>query len=570
MSSQRKRSIWPLLFTLVFVGGAGWAAMTLTGDDPAANRAVMGATAIRGPLKISVVERGNLEAADAVTLKSEIEGQSTVLYLIDEGTYVEADDLLCELDNSALVDRRVTQEIRVQNAEAAFVKAKQNHAIQVSQNESDVARATQELEFAGLDLVKYIDGDMPQESKSKDEAILLADEELSRAEQDLEWSRRLNQKGFLEQAQLDADELAKTRSVVKLNQAKRAKELFEDYEIPRRKKELESLVTEKERELVRVKLQAGARLADFDANWRTTDATFQVEKAEFAKLVSQIEKSRIVAPVPGMVVYARESGGRYGSGEPMKEGATVRERQAIIMIPSSDGFIAEASLHESVLEKVITGMACAVTVDALHETFPGEVSYKALLPDQNSWFANPDLRVYKTNIRVLSQDPRIRPGMSCSIEIMVDTLDDAVQLPVQTIFLDGGAPVVFVATPTGHEKRAVTVGQNNGRWVHIIEGIDEGEVALLSRPPGVELLPAAQKRSDSERGPSEHGGSERGGSDGGGKPSQDASDKSGGRHGRGKGEGSTASHSQESSTKDGDKPHSPGAAKPAAATEKRS
>jgi len=540
--------------------------MTLTGEDPAANRTVVGATAIKGPLKISVVERGNLEAADAVTLKSEIEGQSTVLYLIDEGTHVEPGDLLCELDNSALVDRRVTQEIRVQNAEAAFVKAKQNHAIQVSQNESDVAKATQELDFASLDLKKYIDGDMPQEAKSKDEAILLADEELSRAEQDLEWSRRLNQKGFLEQAQLDADELAKTRSVVKLNQAKRAKELFEDYEIPRRKKELESLVTEKERELVRVKLQAGARLADFDANWRTTDATFQVETAEFDKLVSQIEKSRIEAPVSGMVVYARESSGRYGGGEPMKEGSTVRERQSIIMIPSSDGFIAEASLHESVLEKVVTGMACAVTVDALHETFPGEVSYKAVLPDQNSWFANPDLRVYKTNIRVLSQDPRIRPGMSCSIEILVDTLDDAVQLPVQTIFLDAGSPVVFVSTPTGHEKRAVTVGQNNGRWVHIIDGIDEGDVALLARPPGAELLPAEQERSGSERGPSEHGGSERGG-----KPPEGASEKGGGRHGRGsKGEGSTASHSQESSTKDGDKPQLASPAKPAATSEKGS
>ncbi|MFT7462266.1 MAG: HlyD family secretion protein [Pseudohongiellaceae bacterium] len=552
MSAQRKRSIWPVVLTIAVLGGAGWAAMTLTGEDPSANRAIAGATAVRGPLKITVVERGNLEAADAVTLKSEIEGQSTVLYLIDEGSYVEVDELLCELDNSALVDRQVSQEIRVQNAEAAFVKAKQNHAIQVSQNESDVAKSVQELDFAGLDLEKYVDGDMPQESKSKDEAILLADEELSRAQQDLEWSKRLNEKGFLEQAQLDADELAKTRSVVKLNQAKRAKELFEDYEIPRRKKELESMVTEKQRELVRVKLQAGARLADFDANWRTTDATLTVEKAELEKLASQIEKSRIVAPVAGMVVYARDSGGRYGGGEAMKEGANIRERQAIITIPSSDGFIAEASLHESVLEKVVTGMACAVTVDALHETFPGEVSYKALLPDQNSWFANPDLRVYKTNIRVLSEDPRIRPGMSCSIEIMVDTMDDAVQLPVQTIFLDAGEPVVFVETPTGPEKRAVTVGQNNGRWVHIIDGVDEGEVALMARPPGIELLPAAQRSENSTDGSSEQGDSEGGGKAPQGDSKRGDSKKGGDRPGRGSGEGSTASHN---------KPSSPGASK---------
>jgi HlyD family secretion protein len=516
MTSPRKRSSWPLILALAFLASVGWAGFSLTGGAADVDHSIAGATAIRGSLTISVIERGNLEAADSVTLKSELEGTSTVLYLIAEGTNVEPGELLCELDNSSLVDRKVSQEIRVQNAEAAFVKAKQTHAIQVSQNESDIAKSIQELEFARLDIEKYIEGDMPQEAKSKEEAILLADEELSKAVQDLEWSKRLNEQGFLEQTQLDTHKLVKSRADVKLSQAKRAKQLFEDYEIPRSKKELEGLVAETERELDRVKLQAGARLADFDANWRTTEATLLVERNELTKLISQIEKSRITAPMAGMVVYARPRDGRWGGGEPMQEGSTVRERQDIITIPSSNGFIAEASLHESVLEQVQIDMHCLVTVDALHEAFPGEVMFKAVLPDQNSWFANPEVRVYKTKIRVLSQDPRIRPGMSCSIEIFVDEIEDAVQVPVQAIFLDAGSPIVFASQASGFEKRAVTVGQNNGKWVEVLSGVSSGDVVAMAPPPGLELRPSDERpaRAESDAAPetpdSQQGGGDRG------------------------------------------------------------
>ncbi|MHC5210489.1 MAG: efflux RND transporter periplasmic adaptor subunit [Planctomycetota bacterium] len=462
---------------------------------------VAGAPVQRGPLRINVVERGSLSAADSVTLKSELEGQTTVLWLIEEGAEVEPGDIVCELDTSQHVSRRVQQEIKVQNAEASLVKARQNLAIQISQNESDIARAEQELEFAHLDLKKYEEGDMPQELQALEEAILLSGEELSRAAQDLIWSEKLAERGFLEQTQLDADRLSKTRAEVTLNQARRAKELFQDYEIPRRRKELNADVTEMERELERVKLQAEARLADYKADLASAEATSGLERDELAKIVSQIEKGTLRAPVAGMVVFAVESRGRYGSGDPMQEGASVRERQDIITIPSSKGFVAEVSLHETVLEKVDVGMACLVSVDALRETFPGTVSFKALLPDQQSWWANPDLRVYRTEVKLQSQDPRIRPGMSCSIEILVDDLPDVLYVPLQAVFLDAGEPICFVSDAGDVEKREVEVGQSNTKWVEIRSGLAEGEVVLLSRPPGVTLRPAPEHGP--EQGPPE-------------------------------------------------------------------
>ena len=361
---KKKKPLGLLLTVGIILVGGGWFATKVSFGEEA-DVGIEGVGVKRGPLKISVVERGALKAIDSVDLVSEVEGSTTVLWLIEEGVMVEPGDKVCELDTSDLVDRRVSQEIAVQNTEAAYVKAQQSLAIQKSQNDSDIKRGERELAFAKADLTKYIEGDWPQQKQQAEEEIVIADEELTRARTKLEWSRKLFDKGFLEQTELDADTLAETRAVIRVNQTKRALQLLIDHDYPRQKAEFDADVDEKGRELERIKLQATARLVDFQANERTTKARFDLETEKLARLDSQIEKAVLVAPVAGMVVYAMEERGRWGGGEPMQEGASVRERQKIITIPSSSGFIAETSLHENVLEMVDVEQPCVISVDAL-------------------------------------------------------------------------------------------------------------------------------------------------------------------------------------------------------------
>ena len=54
----------------------------------------------RGPLTISVVEAGTIQALEREIIKSEVEGQATIIYLIPEGTLVEEGTLLIELEAS--------------------------------------------------------------------------------------------------------------------------------------------------------------------------------------------------------------------------------------------------------------------------------------------------------------------------------------------------------------------------------------------------------------------------------------------------------------------------------------
>ncbi len=477
--------LWIGLVLLVLAGTGVWLARG--GDE--AEGAVRGAKVRRGSLKVAVVQRGNLAAKDANSVKSEVEGQSTILWLVPEGTQVKPGDLLVELDASDLVDKKVAQEISVQNAEASYQKAKAQYDIQESQNRSDIEAAERKLAFARIDKEKYeaSNGDYAQLFAAAEEKIKLAEGELAKSQNTYDWSKQLAQKGFLTKSELDRDELDFQRAQVSLDQARRNKQLLVDYDAPRKRAELDADLREAQRGLDRAQLEATSKIVDYQAALGTSKSKLDLEKEKLAKYIDQLAKSKIKSSTTGMVVYARvEGGGRMGGSEPIQEGTTVRERQEIVSIPTTGGLIVEASIHESVLKQVSIGKSCSIQVDALPgQVFKGRVQFVALLPDKGSWWANPNQRLYRTEIAVEDGNLEMRPGMSCSVEILSDLIEDCLQVPVQSVVLNEGRTIAFVAAAAGSvEQRTVKVGRASETFVEVIEGLKEGEEVLLAPPPG--------------------------------------------------------------------------------------
>jgi len=485
MSSKKGTRPW-VWIALVALGGTAFGAWKAGWIGATEERALLGATVDRKTLVISVVQRGNLASKDALSIKSEIEGQITILSLIEEGTMVKPGDLLCELDVSELRDRRVAQEISVQNAEASYVKSKAQFEIQESQNKSDIESAERKLLFAEKDKEKYLEGDLAQSMAKAQEEITLAEAEKKKAQNAYDWSKKLEEKGFLTKTELERDQLEFQRAEVQLLQALRALDLLKRYDDPRKQIEVSANVEEAKRGLDRAKLQAQARLADYESGLLTSKSKLDLEKEKFQKIIDQIGKGRLLATQPGMVVYARvEGGGRMGGSDPIQVGTQVRERQEILSIPRSTGIIVEASVHESVLKQVVVGKPCKIVVDALAgQDFEGRVTFVALLADKGSWWANPNSRLYRTEIQVLNPHPDMRPGMSCGVEILSEVVPDALVAPLQSIFLDEGKTIAFVVRGQGHEQRSVKTGRSSQTLVEIVEGLKSGETVLLSPPPG--------------------------------------------------------------------------------------
>lgn len=456
----------------------------LTADRSAAP-AETGATFTvrKGPLTISIRESGTIKARDQVVLKSEVEGQTQIITLIPEGTQVEEGDLLVELDASALRDSRVDQQIRVQNAEAAFINARENLEVVKSKAESDINAAELAYQFAKEDLTKYVEGDYPMEVRRAKADIAVAESEMSRTQEQLAGSKRLYEEGYLTSIEYERDKQNAEKAVLDLELAKSALDLLQQYTYKRRMTELESAIEEAESALERTRLTAAADIVQAEADFRAKESEYAREKDKLEKLDRQIERTRILAPTDGVVVYATTAEGGWGDDEPLEEGQTVRERQELIYLPTAANMMAEVNVHESNLAKVRPGLGVRITADAVPgRVYTGHIVSISPMPDsQRSWM-RPDTRVYPTRVTIEGDASELKTGMNCQAEIMIEHLEDAVYVPLQSVYSVQGRPTAFVMNGGSVELRPVTLGNDNGQMIHILEGLEPGEEVLLAPP----------------------------------------------------------------------------------------
>ena len=472
-------------FVIVVLIGAGIVWLTAFRGGKAAGNNVPTFTVRRGPLTISVVESGSIKARDQRIIKNEVEGRTSIITLVREGTRVKEGDILVELDASTLQDGKIDQEIRVQNNEATYINAKENLAIVTSQATSDVNQADLALEFARQDLRKYELGQYPKDVNEANKRITLAKEELERSEQTLEWSNRLYEEKYLSETERTADELTVKRRRLEFDIAVADLDLLQDFTYPRQIRQLQSDVQQAVSALDRTKRKADADKRQAEADLKAKEAEYTRQQTKLLKIEDQLKKTTIFAPCDGLVVYASSTKGGLASmlKEPLAEGQQVFERQELIYLPTDASTTAEVGIHETSLAKVRTGQPAVVTVETLPgKKFLGTVVMVAPLPDSAGMFLNPDLKVFKTQIDLDTDDPALRPGMTCRAEIIVERYDDAVYVPVQAVTRVAGDTMVYMSEGESVVPRKVEIGMDNNRMIRIISGLKEGEFVLLDPP----------------------------------------------------------------------------------------
>jgi HlyD family secretion protein len=237
--------------------------------------------------------------------------------------------------------------------------------------------------------------------------------------------------------------------------------------------------------LERTRRKARADVVQAGADLKAREAEFQRQNDRLDKILVQLEKTRIVSPADGLVIYATSAqGGMFRRNtEPLQEGQDIRERQELIYLPTGSSSNAEIAIHESNLKKVRTGMPAKVTVDALPgREFAGRITQIAPLPDAQSIWMNPDLKVFTTQIFLEGNDSDMRTGMSCQARIIIETHDNVVSVPVQAVLRVQGAPTVYVRSGGEFVPRQVETGLDNNRMIHVKKGLSPGDVVLLTPP----------------------------------------------------------------------------------------
>lgn len=531
----------PYLLLAVMAAGCGVVGFwTLFGRGVAAKEDILAHRVERHSFAVTLQEKGELTAANSTEVKCELEGRSTIIFLMPEGTMVKGGDELVRLASNQIEDQIRQEELKETSAKTSVKTAQSDLDIQKDQNSSDIAQAQLKVDVAEIELTKYIEGDWPLAEKDADVTIEEARMALARSKETFEASKDLFDRKYITSTEYRQDEFELSKSEWALDKAVRAKELLVKYthevDLKSKKSALEEAQSERERVRKNAKAAEEGKQAALDGRQKELELT----QKKLAQLLKQQEKCRIVAPGPGLVVYSATSSGRFMSSEDqVKEGAEVFERQTLMTIVDTTRMNVLLRVHESKMNLLKTELPARVQVEGQpNQSFQGHVSKIGTLAESQNRWLNPDLKEYEVRIELDETPTLLKPGVTAVAEIMVNQVEGAVAVPVQSVFGKGGKSFVFSTDGRKVEPAAVRVGASNTEWVQILDGISEGgQVLLAVNDDQLRMLPEAP--AGAGRGENGGMGGERPGGPGMTGPPSATSGKSG----RGGGPGSGAGRS---------------------------
>ncbi len=448
-----RRSGWIIKGTLVAVGAVAVSGLVFltsflpkfswggTGEKPLTYQVV------RGEFVSEVLERGDVESASNVEIRCEVESQGSgvmILRIVPEGTYVQPGDFLVELDSSSLRDRFTQQQITVANAQANLIQA---------QNVLDTARIAKQ---------EYLEGQYRQQLLAIQIENFVAQENKRRAEDYLKYSQSLAQKGYITQAQLEADRFALERAEKDVESARTKLDVLERFTKPKMLKQLDADIQTAQ--------------AKFEAQQHALD----LEEQELKEIEDQIAKCTITAPEAGQVVYANQVGVRGQTDIIIQEGVRVRERQTIIRLPDPKRMRVKTKVNESKIGLVAEGLPAQIQVDALaNQVFEGQVVDVGEYPLPTSFF-NSNVKDYEVIVRIDNPTEQLRAGLTAQVRIVSHREPNVLQVPVQAVF-EYARKFYCIAWQGGAMKPVeVELGPSNEKFVIVRKGLEENQEVVLN------------------------------------------------------------------------------------------
>lgn len=442
----------------------------------------------RGNFLVSIVEGGELQAVNEVTVRNEVEGTSRIIYIIPEGTYVKKGQLIVELDTDEAEKDLNEHLVRYEDDKADFMKSETDVIITQSTVESEIRQAELEVQFAKMDLEKFEQIEKEQEIRNAQIEIITAQESLKLAEERLEWSEKLTEEGFETKSNLDRDKLAVTNQSLGLEKAESVKRMLSEYDLAKMEAEYRSILEEAEKELERVKKQGESKMLMAKTSRDIEERKLRLSEVKLAKMNKQMAATKIYAPQAGLITYAVSS--RYSNESVIEEGATIRQRQAIVKIPDTSSMKVGIKVHESHVNQIEVGQKAFVVLDSLpDERYSGVVSKIAILPDPANRYGNSSLKVYSAEVLIDDKLPDIKPGASARAEIIITNLENVIKVPIQCVTTVNGKQVCYVKSLRGDNAVEVEIGLFNNKFIEIKSGLESGDRIMLAPPidSGIDL-----------------------------------------------------------------------------------
>ena len=436
-----------MVVLLVVVGGIAWFALRSSTAD--AKDTPLLTTVERGPYEHLVLEQGEVQSSNNVEIRCLVRSRSSgsdrstsILEVIPEGTVVEDGDWLVTFDSSALEQEHSQQRIMVNTSEALMIQAK-------ALFDTAVIAETEYLKGTYFELRKTIKNE-----------VFVAEEELKKAELSHASITRLVSRGLLTELQQEGEKFKVDAAQNALDLANQKLEVLDDYTKPK----------------MLVQLKSDIRSAD--VTYRNEKDSHRTEMDKLKEIEDQIVACKVQAPQAGQVVYANVQSSRSGSEFVVENGAAVKERQVILRLPDPDNMQVNAKISEARVNLVREGMPVSIRIDAFGEmSLRGEVTKVNKYAEPGSWWSS-TTKQYATLIRIIDPPAKIRVGLTAEVQIHIERRNDALLLPIQTIYARGGKTFCLVLKAGEYQTREIFINSTNEKVVALDEErseIQEGD-----------------------------------------------------------------------------------------------
>jgi multidrug efflux pump subunit AcrA (membrane-fusion protein) len=207
-----------------------------------------------------------------------------------------------------------------------------------------------------------------------------------------------------------------------------------------------------------------------------------------------LSKMVIRAPIDGIVNILPNfrSSGSFGSAPPpFKEGDRAWTGAAIAEIPDLSSMRIELKLEEVDRGRLKLSQVARIRVDAIPDK-----EFEAAL-DWISPIAAVNFRGFSTEktfparATLRSVDPRLRPGMSATAEIVIESEPGQMLIPIRASVTSGGKPAVYIQQGENFVLKQIEVGKRNDRDIVVTKGLNPGDTVALENP--IEAAKKAKK-----------------------------------------------------------------------------
>ncbi|MHC4872118.1 MAG: efflux RND transporter periplasmic adaptor subunit [Planctomycetota bacterium] len=449
-------------------------------------------TVKRGNFDITVTQTGRLEAIKRHDLKVGTSGRNKldISWAIEDKSKVKKGDIIVKIDSDPFEQALEQLLTEYDNVKKDLILAQQDLEMGRSANLSNIKAAAEAFRKAKEELKRYEELDSIQKKKDFQAAIKKNESAVETAREVVEEAAEESSAASFEEEskrkeleeKLEAEEKKLGNAESALEKAYHALRVFKQYDYPQTLRSRKEGVAKAKLNLERIIKESQGLIIKESQKIRNHQTRINTLKSRIKVVREDISKLVVKAPIDGLVYLDNPNRRHWRTPKEIKVGTNVRSQEIIAYIPDLSKFMVKTDIPEEFRSRIELDLPARLRISAIPDlVMAANVSEIApiasnLIPwDKNSQ------KVYATKLDTDAHDPRLMPGLTIDVEIIVKTVERVLFLPIEAVYNREGKTYARVKETVSIEEREVTTGESSLDFVEITEGIEEGEVVLLSR-----------------------------------------------------------------------------------------